>query len=287
MSDPLQSLKPGDGLPTSIRTWNPVLAAARAHPTTAQPSAGKSKRQPRGDVRIKNTTGAALDRGAVLYVDPDDDPILTPTNAPNQFKNTIVLAGSKFASDKLHPNRAFVLAAPASIDGIVGCYATGIVAAEINVHSADDTTVTYHPDQTRFYSAGHNWPLTSGGWPIVWKESGTGLKWAYVDLTAQVPRQAFAQAPSGGIPARIGMEPGEADCEIIAFYKGTLTPGSTNGSFVKTGHSITVKNWATKVVGSDGDRIIQIESEHQGAFIVGFDCENNLDPADLEAMPES
>ena len=89
----------------------------------------------------------------------------------------------------------------------------------------------------------------------------------------------FAQAPAGGLPARVSGVLGEAVCDVLI----SAPSAGTNyvvGELVKTGETITIQNYGSSVVADEGDRIIQ----HDGTKIVGYDCANSGDPNDFETL---
>jgi len=93
-------------------------------------------------------------------------------------------------------------------------------------------------------------------------------------------RVRLAQAPSGGIPARVGKTPGAATCTqiIVAPLAGS---GFSAGDLVKTAHTFTCINWDTIAHGADGDRIIQVSSHSNNAQLVGSSCVNTEDIAEI------
>lgn len=272
MADPLQSLKAGDGLPTSIRTWNPILAAARAHPTTATPSAGAM--QPSGP-EIRIATDVAVLPGQVLYVDTATEPAITPTQSESSFRKTPVLTGTTFTGTT-QPKTAFVVTAAQRAGGIVAAVCSGVAAARINVTDTAHQYAAYKDGLLTFESS-------IDGWPIVWKETGTGEKWAYVRFAStqagtNLPK--FVQAPVGGIPGRIGLVVYSALCRVVehnADYTHTevFTRGTTE---------VRVYNPFFSVVGVRGDRIIQVTDHKDGAYVLVHDTNNDGDPLAFDPL---
>ncbi len=93
-------------------------------------------------------------------------------------------------------------------------------------------------------------------------------------------RVRLAQAPSGGIPARVGATPGAAVCTqvIVAPLAGS---GFSVGDLVKTAKTFTVINWDTVAHGEDGDRIIQVSSHSDNAQLIGSSCVNEGTPSNI------
>jgi len=74
----------------------------------------------------------------------------------------------------------------------------------------------------------------------------------------------LAQAPEGGIPARVGITPGSAACTevIVAPLGGT---GFSAGDLVKTDKTFTVLNWDFQIHAADGDRVFQVSKTEDHA----------------------
>ena len=102
-----------------------------------------------------------------------------------------------------------------------------------------------------------------------------------VFVDSSYSRVRLAQAPSGGIPARVNQTPGSATCTqvIIAPLSGT---GFSAGDLVKTALTFTVLNWDLTKHAEDGDRIIQVSSHSDGAFLIGASCFNEEDPDEIK-----
>lgn len=85
----------------------------------------------------------------------------------------------------------------------------------------------------------------------------------------------YAQAPSGGIPARSGLVPGSAVCNRLTFH-------TTTGAFVLDGTAtITVKNWSFDIAAVDGDRILQATVYGDEIHLVGWSCTNTASAASV------
>lgn len=278
MANPLKPIQPGDDLPTSVQTWNPMLAAARAHKTAAPPGAGSYTDRP-PEVRIKNTTGSQLDRGAVVFVAPDDDPEITPDDSEDQFQQFPILKGSEFGSSDDQPAVAFVLAQPLADGKIGAAHVTGIVSVKIDIGSADDTHAQYKADATIFKSS-------TSGWPIVWKQAGTGEKWAYVNLAAAPAPPSvvgYVQAPVGGITARSGVSPGAKLCQVLV----QATEDGNDyvaGELVFNGESVTIHNFFKRVAGQLGDRLVQVSGTTENSAVLGWDDPNDGDPTVFKTL---
>lgn len=83
----------------------------------------------------------------------------------------------------------------------------------------------------------------------------------------------FAQAPSGGIPARTLATPGSAICKLLEIAT-TAGTGYSIGDLINTGVDVTVENWAFDIAAAAGDRVLQISKASSPAFVVGWSCNN-------------
>lgn len=134
--------------------------------------AGKGRAPaPAGLVLVKNTSGSAVGRFEILGI---DGVVVEQTdNADEFYKRVALTAGSPSTSS--HPGKFVITWEPIANNGIGRAYVTGVCQVQINVtdasHGYADVT---NGDSTKLTSA------VAGGAQILWKESGTGTKWAVV-----------------------------------------------------------------------------------------------------------
>jgi hypothetical protein len=142
---------------------------------------GAGSRQ-HGVLAVRNDSGADLERFHVLAIDgplfdPDDD------DGEQAFQNTVALKGVKPADDT--PPGQFVIARAPIKDGSIGlCVVHGVTPVRILIEDEDHEFADLKADETVLVSTG------SGGTAILWKESGTGEKWAVVEI-GRPPRDRF------------------------------------------------------------------------------------------------
>ncbi|MFM7844477.1 MAG: hypothetical protein ACKPEY_09625, partial [Planctomycetota bacterium] len=164
----IRSLPAGD--------WNAFIDAARAHKGAELNQAAE------GDlaefspvlVQVKNATGSPLARYSVVGI---GSPIADPQSRSDQFRNEIAFTGVVPTTE--HCGR-FVILAEDIAPGFVG---TAVIAGTCLVKldvSASNAELVYA-------SAGSGnttslVPQTIGSARILWRESGTGTKWALVRL---------------------------------------------------------------------------------------------------------
>ena len=178
--DPFQHVRPGQKVKISAPAWNGAMNAARAHQqsTAAGASAGTPKQQfpQTGIVLVKNNSGGDLGMLSVLGI---DGPLFDPTDsaAVNEFKSRVVLKGIT-PSATTHKGKFVILREPLKAGAIGEAYAAGCCPAKVNVVATGDTSADV--------SDGSSASLKSGGGSakILWKESGTGVRWAVVLMPA-------------------------------------------------------------------------------------------------------
>lgn len=158
-----------------LLTHAPRIAALER----AAKKADKSTAYLRDTIPVKNTDApGAGDRGQFEPIQIDGAPLFTPSDNADHFRERIVQKASASASTSdLH--LPFGVCAEPIIGGQIGrVHVNGYTQARVTVGDAGHTCAL--PDETnsnRLKSAYGN------GAPFVWKESGTGDKWAIIDLS--------------------------------------------------------------------------------------------------------
>ena len=175
MGDHLKKVQTGDPLRIPARAYNAFVDAARDLQGRQQEIGGATRREFRqtGIVLVKNSSGADRDRFDVLGV---DGVIFTPTDNLDEFKNQVVLKGITPAEDD-HLGRFVVLLEPLA-DGEIGrACVDGVCPARIDVQDADDRFADVKDADAASLLGG-----AFGAASILWKEDGTGVKWAVVRI---------------------------------------------------------------------------------------------------------
>lgn len=164
----------GDSLNIPAKTYNVFCDAAEdfIDRTGGGPSTrgGAGSRDP-DIVLVRNDSGAAVARYGILGI---DDVIITPTANLDEFKQRVALSGVTPTTD--HADSFVVLLEPLG-DGVIGqAVVSGAVQVQIDIVAESDTTCeAANGDSQKLKSGG-------GSCRILWKESGTGTKWAVVRL---------------------------------------------------------------------------------------------------------
>lgn len=166
--------KPGDPLVVPAAAYNEFLdgAAERRRRRGVQGAAVAQADFDPAVILVKNTTGAALDRFAVVGL---NGPAIDPADNPDGFKQAVMMLGrAPVLPDDA--GRFAVLIGPLP-DGQAGYAAiAGACPVQVDVADAGDTFADV--------TAGVTDKLTSGGsgMQILWKPAGTGVKWCVVRL---------------------------------------------------------------------------------------------------------
>jgi hypothetical protein len=176
MSDALKKVQSGQKLQIPAQAYNAFIDAVvdyrrrtahigqKSEPTTRQASI----------VLVCNDSGSNQNRLAVLGI---DTPIIDPTTNDNEFKNRVALSCVTPAADT-HEGKFVILAEPIATGKIGRAYAAGVCPVQIIVLDEDAEAYQF-ADIFDGYALGlFADPNASAS--ILWKEEGTGLKWAIV-----------------------------------------------------------------------------------------------------------
>ncbi len=195
MGDALKKVTTGSPLAIPATAYNAFIDAARAEQAHQgdQGAARESVPRESGIVLIKNTTESDLDRFAILGIDA---PVFTPTEAEQEFKNRVALKGvTPTLAD--HEGRFVILLEPVKAGGIAMACVQGVFPVKVDVQDEDHDFADVDDGE-----CGHLKSALTGAAQILWKESGTGEKWAVVRLG--LPHRAgfwarlTAEAAGGG-----------------------------------------------------------------------------------------
>jgi len=178
MGDALKKVRAGDRFHIPAQTYNAFIDAAvdyRRRTQSIGGATGSSHRQA-DIVLVRNESGGALARGSILGI---DGPVIAPADNESEFINrtslscVVPVAGT-------HEGRFVVLVEPLA-DGAMGlAYVFGVCPVKVNVEDAEAEDYLHAEiadgvtDRLRV--------SPTGSATILWKESGTGPKWALVRI---------------------------------------------------------------------------------------------------------
>jgi hypothetical protein len=177
MSDPFKKVQSGDPLQIPARAYNAFIDAAHdfQQRTRGLDSGASPGSRSTDIIRVRNDSGGDRQRFEILGI---GDPIITPTDNVEAFKNQVAFVGETPAVPD-HLGRFVILLEPIA-DGKIGqALVAGVCPVMLDVPDED------HPYRAAEVIDGDATALTvglAGSATILWRESGTGTKWAVVRL---------------------------------------------------------------------------------------------------------
>ncbi|MBN1553954.1 MAG: hypothetical protein JXA11_04360 [Phycisphaerae bacterium] len=169
----LKKVQSGQPMRIKADTFNSIIDATRAYKERQQ-SGGRPAIREHSDsniVLVKNASGVDAERFGVLGI---DGPIILPSENLSEFENRVTFSCSTPVAGT-HEGKFVVLAEPIKAGAIGKALALGVTPVQISVTAESD----------KYADIGDAAKLTSGASgaaQILWKESGTGTKWAVVRL---------------------------------------------------------------------------------------------------------
>jgi hypothetical protein len=160
-----------------------------------------------GIVMVKNNSGSDVARFGVLGI---DGALVDPATNADEFAARVVLKGIT-PTDADHTGKFVVLLESVKSGDVARAYISGVCPAKVDVIDADDT----HADVKNSDRASLE-SRAGGSARVLWKESGTGVKWAIVLL---------GDTPSGTIfPVTVSQTGGSnGNSTTAATYTYTVT----------------------------------------------------------------
>lgn len=199
------------GIPTD--TWNALIRAAEwVEKNRLRLSYGKFEAESDG-VNIQNNSGNDIDIGGVLGL---DGAWITPTENLDAFKEGVALKGVKPTIPAHVAN--FGVAIEPIPNGKVGkvcIFGPCICRVQVDVDQKQQYADIKYNATDKLIAR------YSGGAEIVWKESGTGDKWAFV-LLGPMSQQAY----QGKLSANLF---GSSSALMTTYLQGTAGAWSTAG----------------------------------------------------------
>lgn len=234
MSDPLKNLMPGDPIPMSVRTWNPLLELARNASKGSLPSA-----IPEGldigsqtVIHVINKSNVKFERFACIGLNGFE---VGSAASLATFQGRTVARGV----------RASALRVPAiTIDPIpVGKIGRAVVAGVVPVQIDSTTASPTHAEA--FWES----PIMVGagtGYPILQRESGTGTRWGWIRL---------------GSPPTRGVAFGVHRMAQNSGWYAQLTLPPSIGTSLATWRSLDMRGNCAHLLANDNDRLRFINRE--------------------------
>jgi len=179
MTGHLRKVRTGDPLRIPARAYNAFVDAAHVAQRInadvdndpAFPGAGVHERL----VLVRNESGQDLPRFGILGI---DRPIIEPGAEGNddEFKRRAALIGAAISTSDEYIGRFVVAREPIAAGRIGWAVIRGVTPAMINIVSDEHTHADTFPDEQHLRSG------FTGAARILWKEDGTGLKLAVIEI---------------------------------------------------------------------------------------------------------
>lgn len=224
MPDPFRALIPGDNPPSSVRTWNAMIEAGRAVTDSRFGSRFDPLTTGRNStlIRVRNDTGAALDRCRVVGL---DGPIFTPSASEDVFLREVTFRAVT-PTVAAHSGKFAVLLEPIPVDTVGRAWLAGVCPVQVDIideaHGYADVT------------DGDGSKLTSshiGTAQILWFEGAdvygpydTGAQWAVVRLGCRTGDVAIGVVSVEIPKASSSTRPGKGKVQIYASVDMTTSP---------------------------------------------------------------
>lgn len=180
-SDPFGLARPGQPVRFSaaqVAKWTD--AAKRVPPGNGR---GRDQRLPAGVALLKNTSGADLARFGVIGI---GSPLFDPASALTAFQRELVLVGVELTAPA-HLGRFAVALEPIADDAIGRVVVSGPCIVKVDKAADRD----YRCAEMIASTPGKLRAVDGGSARILWHETGTGEKWAVVDIGAEPAAPIF------------------------------------------------------------------------------------------------
>jgi hypothetical protein len=196
----LDKVSSGQPLTIPAAVWNNVLDMVQDYRNSRMNGGAGAMRpgRPGGNIiLVRNDSGAARARFDVLGISA---PVYTPTQNLSTFQNQIAAVGVTPVAG--HAGKFVIMLEPLAAGSIGQALVVGVCPVQVNVTDANHGFADVAASQCGYLASG-----STGAAAILWKESGTGVKWAIVKLAIQ---GGSSQAGSSTFPAKVTASLGSA-----------------------------------------------------------------------------
>ncbi len=185
MADPLAKVRMGDPLRIPAAAYNAFVDAAKSARGLRQDTARDATREQSAFLTpVKNDSGAVVPRFGILGVAA---PLFDPGDAPEAFRRRAAVAGVT-PTEQDHLGRFVVALEPIAPGAIGVACGAGLCAAQV------DFPADGRERRCADVANGSSVKLRAsdrGAATIIWKEAGTGVKWAIVRLGGESGLRLF------------------------------------------------------------------------------------------------
>ena len=174
----MKKAQPGQPLKIPAGDYNAMVDAALDYQRRRQNTGGEAGRFiSRGTIRVRNISGVDAVKFGVLGISA---PAILPATSLAGFQRNLVLDCVTPAL-ATHAGKFVILAEPIKTGAMGVAFITGVVQVKINVtDAAHPFADVKNADATQLASG------VAGGAQILWKESGTGGKWAIIRFVQSI-----------------------------------------------------------------------------------------------------
>jgi hypothetical protein len=173
MGDPYKKVKAGDALKLSATAWNAMLDIARGSRSGATGAGAWGGSAGNGIILfLRNDSGAAVPMGGVLGL---GEPMYDYSDDPDGIKTSAFTLTGTLPDAQEHASTFAVALEPVAKDAIGRFMIEGVCSAKVSVAAEGDAFAGPKSGEVGYLDSG-----TSGSAAILWKETGTGEKWAVV-----------------------------------------------------------------------------------------------------------
>ena len=173
--DVLKKVKSGDPLRISAQTFNTFIDMVKDYQGRKMQGGQFAQRefQQTGIVLVKNNSGLDCDRFSVLGI---DGLVFTPTDNLEGFKNKVAFKGVT-PDESVHLGKFVILQEPIKAGEIGSAWIAGFCPVQVDMINANHKFADIAEADTAALRSGN-----AGAAQILWVESGTGVKWAAVQI---------------------------------------------------------------------------------------------------------
>jgi hypothetical protein len=175
MGDTMRKVRSGDPLVIHASTFNTFIDSARDFLDRQNQIRRTGLRDTRhsGIVLVKNASGEDRERFHVLGI---KESVIKPADNEDEFKNKVALSGET-PTEEDHRGKFVILLEPLKADSLGMAMALGLCPVKITVENEDHACADVNDGEAATLKSG-----PTGAAQILWKEDGTGEKWAVVRL---------------------------------------------------------------------------------------------------------
>lgn len=174
MANPYRKVSSGESVEFNADQWNSFIDAARAerarkHSTTSRESASFKQGS---IIRVLNESGSNLSRYSVSGL---VQPIFLPSENLDSFQSEVMFRIG--APSSTSPGKFCILIDPLGIGNIARAMVAGVCQVKVNIVNTSHIWAECATGITANLVSG-----ATGSAEMIWKESGTGVKWAVVRI---------------------------------------------------------------------------------------------------------